>query len=129
MNLLMSCADLLLKSQNFVAINHKLSVALRVDELCVLPLQVGFGDPTGLRAATSDVNPHVAVHRELKQIFERGHAHAQNRIAHCVFYDQRSIVGKNDLDAVPGLDRAFSDMERHAGASGVVSSMCASDYK
>ena len=56
---------------NTIVVDHQLRVALRIDELRILASEIGFGDPTGLRAAPSNVDANALFDRELHQVFQR----------------------------------------------------------
>ena len=48
-------------------LGHELRIALGVDELGVFALQIGVGDPTGLRAAPSGIDGYLMVECELPE--------------------------------------------------------------
>src|SRR5436305_1041288 len=100
------------ESHLLVTVEDELSETLRVDELGILALQVSVRDPTGLRAAASDVNPHLIIDRKLKQLLQRRHADAQQAIAHGILEDDRRVIREDDLDVVARLFGPFRNMER-----------------
>lgn len=76
--------DLVLQRQLLVASENQLGITLRVDELGILPLQIRVGDPTGLCATPSDVDPELVLNRELHKVLQRRQAHPLKTVAHRV---------------------------------------------
>ena len=76
--------DLVLQRQLLVASENQLGITLRVDELGILPLQIRVGDPTGLCATPSDVDPELVLNRELHEVLQRRQAHPLKTVAHRV---------------------------------------------
>src|SRR2546430_11736279 len=65
-----------------IVVHDELRVAFGIDEFGVLSTEIGFGDPTGLRAPASHVDSDASFDRELQQILQRRDGEAREGIAH-----------------------------------------------
>ena len=63
--------------QCLIALHNELCKFLGIDKLRVLAFQIRIQDPTGLRAAASNVDSDTFLNSELKEILQRRHRNAQ----------------------------------------------------
>ena len=88
---------------------------LWVDESRVLSLKIGFGHPTGGRAATSDINGDLAGD-QLGQYFpDRRPTDRDRGLGDGVFHEHHGVADESNLDLVPFLHRPLRLQERQDG--------------
>jgi len=110
-------------------LDNQLRVPLWIDELGILSAQIRFGDPTGLRAAASNVDPDAFLDRELQQVSQRRDGDADDRIAHLVLQDDRRIRHQGDADLMARFNGSFGHVKWQRGSRRVVRAMSSSQKK
>jgi hypothetical protein len=111
------------KRYDAIVIDNQLRIPFRIDEFGILSRQIGFGDPTGLRAAASNVNSDPVLHSKLEQIFQRRHRNTCDRVSHIVPQHERGVSHQRDGYLMPRLNRALRDMERQGRSGRILRSM------
>jgi hypothetical protein len=118
-----------LEGQQTVGVEREPGYVRRADELGVPFLQLLAVDPTGLRAAPSNMNANAAIPAGLEELGQRGDADPMNCVTKIRLQKFGGVAGEDHGGLVTGRGRTVGGEVKRETAAGRILGACGSDVE